>query len=289
MQIDEFESQFKSAIKEPYEYKPVRIDSCAIVTDYTGGEAVRLGEAARRLIPELGSGDYQSVDNLQWHLISGDKFNSVKTLLGIIEQIRPDILIVQRNLKTDPDDLVCGLSNYLDALTQTCKTPVLLLPELSLEELEEQIVEPLEVMVQTPHLVGDSSLINWGVRFALPNGRLYLVHIENMRVYKQYIDVIARIPEIDTAAATELIREKLLTLPTEFIEHAKQHLREKEPMLDVHGIAQLGHRIVDYRTLIEQHKIELVITYTQDEHLTAINTVAYSLAIAFRDVPILLL
>ena len=289
MQIDEFESQFKSALKEHYTYGPVSIESCALITDLVGADAVRLTNIVKRLVPELPGTPYQRTERLSWHTLGGDRYSSVKSMLAEVEKIRPDILVVQRNLKTNPDDLVCGLSNYLDALTQTCRTPVLLLPELTLDQLEEQISEPLEVMVQTPHLVGDSSLINWGLRFALPNGRLYLVHIENKRVFDQYIDIISRIPEIHTDIAQDSLREKLLSLPSEFIEQARSVLRSKEPMIDVHGIVELGHRIVDYRRLIETHNIELVITYTQDEHLTAINTIAYSLAIAFRDVPILLL
>ena len=289
MKIDEFESQFRSAVKERYEFRPVVLEHVVLVCDVEAAETPQLLEIVKRLVPDLPGSQFQGATELLWTVIGRDELHSVKEVVQRIDESKPNLIVTQRDLKTAADDLVYGLSNYLDAFTQSIPTPVLLLPDESVEELDASIRPTDHVMVNAPHLTGDSMLLNWGIRFSLPAGELFLAHIEDDDAFSYYMDAIGRIPEIDTEVARVKLSEMLRRMPTEFIEEAQKKILEAQPDLQVRGLVEIGQRLSDYRRIVQEHHVDLLIIHTEDPHQRAMNRFAYAIAVEFRHLPLLLL
>jgi len=287
MQIDQYESQFKSAVKEVYQFGECSLKNLLLVGGASAEEARLLHELATQLVPEGHQNSNSSAST--WTVFDETQIDSVRDLLEKVEAVRPDLVVVARDFKSDKENLVYGLSNYVDTLTQVCREPVLLLPKNCIEELSSSLQRPLEIMVQTNHLTGDNRLINWGVHFASPSGELYLIHIEDDLTFNYYEDIISKIPEIHSDHAMKKIRETLIKLPTDFIDEVKDRLGEMLPELNVEGVVRLGHRIEDYRALLDKHKIDLLIINTKVEGQLAMSGNAYSIAVEFRETSILLL
>ena len=124
MHLDEFESQFKSALKTPYVYEGISLGSIALVCDEEEAASVELLNSVQRLAPPL-AGHAES----QWKVFGRDSFSTVSDLLSKLKDFGADLVIAERNLKLDhADNLIYGLTNYIDALTQVMEAPLLLLP-----------------------------------------------------------------------------------------------------------------------------------------------------------------
>jgi hypothetical protein len=281
MQLDQFESQFNSAVKEQFVLSEIVLSSIVLVCDVEGDEAKQLQLIAERLLPDNPRSN--------WTIIRPRDVESTSQLVERVNEITPDIIVACRNLDSDQERLQYGLSNYVDALTQACEVPVLLLPDFELAELETSISDHSDVMVQTDHLTGDSRLINWGLAFAGGSGNLFLTHIEDDAIFDTYMTVIGKIPELDTDLARETIAAELLKEPKDFIENARKVLSEKYPAVTVKGIVKLGHTLEDYRELLDRHQIDLVIINTKVNGQLAMGGRAYAIAVQFKHCPLLLL
>lgn len=285
MHLDEFESQFKSAIKTPYEYEAIHLDSIALVCDEEKAASEALLTAVLPLVPPLAGRPEP-----RWRLFDRDSFTTVSDLLAKLEDFGPDLVIAERNLKLDrADNLIYGLTNYIDALTQVMEVPVLLLPLRPSAEMGTAIAAPKAVMVETNHLTGDNRLINWGVRFAEPGRALYLTHIEDGGVFANYIEAIGMIPEIDTDLAEKTLHDTLLKLPHDFVSSARASLESKFPELRVEGIVRFGMALSDYESIIQENAIDLLVLNTKEAGQLAMNGIAYAIAVEFKDRPLLLL
>jgi hypothetical protein len=51
----------------------------------------------------------------------------------------------------------------------------------------------------------------------------------------------------------------------------------------------MGHRIAEYRRLITEHEVDLLVMNTRDDDQLAMHGLAYPLAIGLRETPLLLL
>lgn len=285
MHLDEFESQFKSAVKVPYVYEEISLGSVALVCDVVGDAAQGLLGEVQGLVPAMAGRSAP-----KWEVFDRNGFGTVSDLLSKLTDFGPDLVIAERNLKLDrEDDLVYGLTNYIDALTQVLAAPVLLLPSAGPEDSARMVKVPTSIMVETNHLVGDSRLINWGVRFAEPNRSLYLTHIEDGVAFANYIDAIGRIPEIDTELAEKTLRETLLKLPHDFVSSAREDLGSRFPEMDVGEIVRFGSALSDYESIVTEKGIDLLILNTKEAGQLAMNGVAYAIAVEFKDRALLLL
>jgi len=285
MHLDEFESQFKSATKILYAYEEISLGSIALVCEEEEAASGELLKEVQSLVPPL-KGHLEP----RWTVFGRDSFTTVSDLLSRLEDLGADLVIAERNLKLDhADNLIYGLTNYIDALTQVMEAPVLLLPLRASTEAETTLEAPKAVMVETNHLTGDSRLINWGVRFAEPNRSLHLTHIEDGAAFAKTIDAIGRIPAIDTRLAEETIHETLLKLPHDFILSARSRLHSKFPDLKVEEIVRFGTALSDYKTIIEERGIDLLVLNTKESDQLAMNGIVYAMAVEFKDRPLLLL
>ncbi len=285
MHIDEFESQFNSALKTPYAYQEIPLTLIALVCDHDKSASAELLNSVQHLTPTLAGHPLP-----RWQVFGRDDFSSVSDLLSKLKDIGADLVIADRNLKLDHEDnLIYGLTNYIDALTQVLEAPVLLLPNRAHDHPEAAFDTPKKVMVETNHLTGDDRLINWGVRFAEPDGSLYLTHIEDGNAFANYIDAIGRIPEIDTEVAEKTIRDTLLKLPHDFVGSARAELHIKYPDLRVEETVRFGTALSDYESIIEENEVDLLILNTKEAGQLAMNGITYAMAVEFKDRPLLLL
>ena len=211
-------------------------------------------------------------------------------MLSKLKDFGADLVIAERNLKLDhADNLIYGLTNYIDALTQVMEAPLMLLPSREHGDTRAKYDTPKAIMVETNHLTGDNRLINWGVRFAEPDGSLYLTHIEDGTAFANYIDAISRIPEIDTQLAERTLHDTLLKLPHDFVLSAKASLQTKFPDLRIEEIVRFGTALSDYESIIDDKEIDLLILNTKEAGQLAMNGIAYAMAVEFKDRPLLLL
>ena len=52
---------------------------------------------------------------------------------------------------------------------------------------------------------------------------------------------------------------------------------------------KLGHLLADYRELVVENEIDLLVMYTKDEEQLAMHGIAYPLAVELRSTPLLML
>jgi hypothetical protein len=283
--VDQFESVFRSAAKEVYHHAPLALKSVLVVTDRPPGEAGAFVDEVRGFL-----GGVEAVRGARWDVATRDDFSGVGDLLARVVEAAPDLVCTYRHLHSDAWQLSHSLGAHVDVLAQAAPAPVLLLPHPDAGLASEHVLKNTDVvMAITDHLTGDDRLVNHAVAFTEPDGRLLLAHVEDDATYERYVGVISRIPAIDTDTAREEIRERLLKEPHDFISSCRQALESAVPGLEITEIVTLGHRLTEYRRLVEDHRIDLLVLHTKDEDQFAMHGMAHPLAVELRNVPLLML
>ncbi len=108
-------------------------------------------------------------------------------------------------------------------------------------------------------------------------------------VFDRYIDVISKISEIETDIARELIMRRLLKEPRDFIAMCAETLASQDPAVRVETIVAVGHHLREHASLIEEHKVDLLILNAKDDDQLAMHGLAYPLAVQLRHIPLLML
>ena len=101
--------------------------------------------------------------------------------------------------------------------------------------------------------------------------------------------MIERIPEIDSDDARILIENQLLKDAQEFIDGCSEVIHDEGPNINVNSVVTRGHHLRDYRRLIEDHDVDLLVLNTKDDDQLAMHGRAYSLSVELTDVSMLLL
>lgn len=282
--IDEFESLFKSAAKPVFHVEPIRIKNVLIVVDLNEQEAAEYVNRVEEFLKVLNSVDH----TIQLNHVYGDSFSSVKDLVDIVEKSEPQLICTYRNLRGSSKDYPYSLGEHVDVLTQATSVPILLLQHPS--ELEEQALSNTDrVMLMTDHLAGDSQLVTFGAMFTQDHGELILAHIEDEQTFERYMQVISKIPSIDTDEARKVITEQLLKEPQDFVESCRQGLQESGLPLQVKSVITMGHHLTDYKQLVVEHHADLLIMHTKDDDQLAMHGLAYPVSVELRNVPLLLI
>ncbi len=283
--IDQFESVFKSADKTPFKLEKPTLKTVFVVTDLPTDEANTYHTAVGSFLECL-----TRECDLTWRLITAGQYDDVAQLLQLIEAESPDLICTYRNLHLAIPDFPYSLGVFVDVLTQVVTMPVLLLPSpRMLRDGKVELRSPEVVMAVTDHLTGDHHLVSQAAFFANPAGRLFLTHVEDEITYHRYIQTIGKIPEIDTDFAREAILEQLLKEPHDYIRSCREVLKEADPNLMIEELVTAGHRLSDYKRLISEHNVSLLVMNTKDDEQLAMHGVAYPLAVELRETPLLLL
>jgi len=283
--VDQFSSQFRSAAKEIYTFKPIELKQILVVNDGDDGTSQAFLAKVRQLLTSL-----EEKGSVEWEVLRGEDFRTVQDLLNAIERIRPDLIVTYRHLHSDAWQWPYSLGEHLDVMTQVTPSPVLVLPH---PRREGGVLEGLKntdrVMAITDHLTGDHRLVDFAVHFTEKNGTLFLSHIEDASSFERMMDIISKIPAIDTDTAREKIEERLLKEPLDYIASCGKSLLEKGVKIRVEPMVSLGRHLSDYKKLIEDHQIDLLVLNTKDEDQLAMHGLAYPLVVELRDIPLLLL
>jgi hypothetical protein len=280
--IDEFESVFRRAEKEQLAFVDIPIESIAFVVD--GGH-----QEAAAAIPEIKKFLCRLENVPDWRVISGEQYQTVDQLLGRIDEHRTDLIITYRHLQEASMIPQHSLGVYLDVLTQTTSIPVLVLPGTASAPAGIQTRVCDRVMVIADHIHGDNRLINYGARMCSVGGTMWLCHVEDDRIFERYMQAIERIPEIDSDQARVLIDRQLLGEARDFVEGCAVIIQEEGPGIHVENYVGRGHHLQDYRRLIDEQNIDLLVLNTKDDDQLAMHGRAYSVSVELTDVSMLLL
>lgn len=283
--VDQFESVFRSAAKDIYKRHDIPLDDALVVTDLPRDQAQTFAE---RLTQFMSATEH----DINLMVLGQDDYRGTGELLERVENRGPSLICAYRNLHSPDYERPYSLGEHLDVLTQVASAPVLVVPNprLSGEANKRwQNAGTSKVMVVTDHLDGDSRLIDWAVLFAANNGRLLLTHVEDDVTFRRYIEAISKIPSIDTDQAQLLIEKQLLKEPADYIESIRQALAADGVSLTIKAHVAMGHRLGDYKRLIEENEAGLLVLNTRDEDQLAMHGLAYPLAVELRDVPMLML
>ena len=285
-QIDEFESAFKSADKPVFKFEPTTINKALLILDADETTASVFIDRANSYLDGIeATPDSNSVE-----MVTSDQFSSVGGLLEQVKKHDPDLICTYRNLRAPATEYPYSLGVYIDVLTQATALPILLLPRPEwLNESTEYPSKPDSVLAITDHLAGDSFLVNYATRFVTKDGKLTLVHVEDQQTFERYIATIGKIPDLDTDLAREAIMQQLLKQATDYIESCKQGIVAAELPIEVDSVVTCGHRLADYRKLLNERQVDLLVMNTKDEDQLAMHGLAYPLSVEFRKTPMLLI
>ena len=282
--IDEFESIFKRAERELFVFANIPIDSVTIITDQNqdSANASHWQKELIRFLPRL-----EPVHH--WRTISGDQYSNVAELLEKVDEEQTDLIVTWRHLQEESLVPQHSLGVYLDVLTQITSIPVIVLPGTAIEPRLDSDRVCDKVMVVADHISGDNRLINYGIRLCRNGGKTWLCHIEDDRVFQRYMQAIERIPEIASEDARALIHDQLLKQATDFIESCVTEINAVGPNVALDSVVSFGHYLREYRDLINENDIDMIVTNTKDDDQLAMHGIAYSLSVEMVDVTMLLL
>jgi nucleotide-binding universal stress UspA family protein len=281
--VDQFESVFRAAAKTPFLYEPVDVASVLVVSDQSEPEAVAFSERVRSFLSVLDRGE-----NIRWSAAHGGQFDDVPQLLDLVEEERPGLICTYRHLHSESWRWPYTLGEYIDVLTQATSTPVLVLPHP--RRPPGRAIEDTDVVVaMTDKLVGDDRLVNWAARFTDEGGRLVLSNVEDDTTFERFMEVVGRIPSIDTDDARARIQERLGRDAEDYIGSCAQALSRAGLPFSVEEVVARGRHLSEYRRIVEDHDADLLVMNTKDEDQLAMHGLAYPLAIEVRSIPLLLL
>lgn len=284
-QVDQFESVFRSAARTVFTPETVEVGSVLVVCDRARDEADDFEARVRSFLDVL-----DDRENIRWRTAHGGEFETVPDLLELVERERPGLICTYRHLHSESWRWPYTLGEYVDVLTQATATPVLVMPHPERAEFQTLAGRRTNsVMAMTDHLTGDHRLVNHAARYTHEDGTLFLSHVEDEAVFDRYIDAISKISTIDTEPARTDIRDRLLKDPTDYIESCQVGLAGSAPSLKVESIVSSGHHLQEYRRLIDEHEIDLLVMNTKDEDQLAMHGLAYPLAVELRAIPLLML
>jgi len=273
---------FRRAEREPFVFEYPSLKTIAIVTDGSADDALAHKTAACEFASVL-----EDVGN--WQFVSGADFSKISELLATLEELEPDLIITHRHVREQSQELANTLGAYVDVLTQIAPAPVLLLPGTKKEPVSLGGEKCREVMVITDHISGDSRLVNFGVKMASPDGKAWLCHIEDDAVFERYMNVIARIPGIDSESARAEIDAQLTADAQNFIDGCIDVLKQEAASIEMHSVVERGSRLQEYMRLVDNHEIDLVVVNTRVDDQLAMRGMAYSLAVEMINTALLLL
>lgn len=284
-QVDQFESIFRSAVKDVFVYSPVIFHKILVVTDLQGGPANVFVDKVKHFVRVLGDEAL-----VEWQVVTGDQFQTTEDVLNITNDSACDLICTYRNLHSKAWQFPHSLGAHLDVLVQKSTVPVLVLPHPEAGYAFEHALEHTnKVMAVTNHLSNDHALVNYSVKFTQKGGKILLVHIEDQVVFDRYIDAISKLPTIETEQATKLLKHQLLKMPRDYTMSCRRILSEAGVNIEVIDHVEFGHHLAEYCTLIENKKIDLLVMHTKDDEQSAMHGLAYPLAVEIRQIPLLML
>lgn len=287
--VDQFESQFRAAGREPFRYEPPFFDRILIITDMDGQEAQDWRDEIAAFLSALPILE-DSGANREITMVLGAEFETEKDLLDLVDEKKPGLVVTYRHLHSQGWQWHYSLGEHLDVLIGATSVPVLVLPHPKARTKAPHAQQDTNrVMVMTDHLTGAHELVNSGAALCQSQGRLFLSHLEDSPTFEHYVAAIGKIPSIDTENARIKLREQLIKEPTDYIESCRQILADKRPGIEVEAIVDFGRRLETYQSLIRDHEIDILVLNAHKDDQLAMRGLVYPLAVDLRHIPLLLI
>ena len=281
--IEQFESVFKAAVRTPYEFALPNINHIMLATDLPAHEVADFQAEVKNFLSILGP-------EIQWQVLSADDFTSVQDLLDQAKQHNPDLICTYRHLHNEGWKWPYGLGTHVISLIQTPDIPVLILPHPKSEAGHAHILENTNsITVITDHLTGNHALVNFAIKFTESGGSLFLTHVEDSANFERYIDIISKIPGLDTEIARNEIYARLLKEPHDYVLSCSKELQDRELSIKIEEVVKMGHRLTEYKRLIEDHEVDLLVMNAKEDDQIAIHGLAYPLLVELRSIPVLVI
>ncbi len=285
LRVDEFESVFRSALKEIYQHQEITINSALLVSDLEVSDAEKLLMRVKSFCQPIDSSQ-----SINWTLVGRNDFSSAEDLLAVIDRSTFELIVTYRNLYSESWRHPYSLGEHLDVMLQRTSMPVLVIPHPLAGYARDQSLHTCSsVMVVSDLMVNDHHLVRYGLAFIEEDGHLYLSHMEDRQYFDRVIDAISKIPTIDTADAEQRLAKQLLKEPADYIQSVIRVLDEMSRSIEVTPIVEFGHQLKDYLKHIEEKHIDLLIINTKDGDQMAMHGLAYPLAVEVRQIPLLML
>ena len=285
LKVDEFESVFRSAIKETYHHQDIKIKSVLLVTDLDADATESLLNRVKVFCQNLGQ-----PQNIDWNTANRNDFKSAEDLLELINRSTMDLIVTYRNLHSETWRHPFSLGEHLDVMLQMTKIPVLVIPHPKAGYGRVTGLDKCNsVVVVSDHMVNDHHLVQYGLAFIDELGSFYLSHIEDQFYFDHVIEAISKIPTIDTEDAKQKLGRQLLKGPTEYIQSVKTELDKLNRSIEVTSIVEFGHQLKDYLKHIDEKKVHLLVINTKDGDQMAMHGLAYPLAVEVRQIALLML
>ena len=280
--IDQFESAFRATLRQEFELAPPVFEKILVITDEEADpdQGRKMLSSAMALFP--------SAAELELHMLTMDA--PIAATLELVAEKAPDLVVTHRGLASPSWRQPYTIGENLEVLTQVAAPPVLALahPLIATPRMDA----PRKVLALTEELAGNSDLVNAALALTPEDGQLVLCHVENTRSFERFLDVIAKLPSIDTKRAREEISARLAKEPTDFAKSVSDKLAASAasgaaPEVTVH--ITRGAHTRDYVELVELEAPDLVVMGTRDADQLAMHGMAHALAIELGTMPMLLL
>ena len=281
--IDEFESQFRRAAKEHFKFESIGWEKILIVVEKP---EVLEGHVNQLSANMLGSKFAASPKVEVFSLLPQEP---VTEFIKRIKEIEPSLIITHRHLFHLSPQQIQSLGIHIDVITQSTDIPVLLIPETDSCESHDIPTTFKKVIVLSDHLPKDSHLISYGISVAAENAELILVDMEDRLAFDRFIEIVSKIPEIDTELAREKVKEQLFKEAEEFQDDCLATLVELNLPLTLKKEVRFGSTVADFRELVSAHNADLIVMNTKDHEQLAMHGLAYPLAVEFTDIPLVML
>lgn len=279
--LDIFESVFKSALRNPFDYQDIEIKNILLITDLEDSLPDFEGKMKTYLQHSLNLADKK------WKSLGRGDYRQWEQLKEIIDDFEPDLIVSYRLLRVR-SKVQTSLGVYIDTLTQEIQLPILVMPRPESSFYNRPSLDLKSVVLATEHKFDDHQLVNYGVYFTQKEGTLTLLHIEDEDTFDYYANMIEKIPEISSSVAIEALKKKLLDAPMHYMDSVEESLKEKRADLTIRKITDFGHLISYYKELTEQDSIDLLVFRTKDDTQLAMHSLGHSLLVEFKEIPAIL-
>lgn len=282
--IDEFSSIFRSADKPQFEFSPPRVEKVMLISGFEGILGEKFETRIRSFVESANPHE-----RIQWEVSHGRRPGNRQEFLHQIEECEVDMVVIQRNLFDEIVDPRYGLGVYVELLTQELSIPVLVVPKPVSEYFEKATDKLEDVILVSDHVTGDHNLVNWAIHFVHDSGTLTIAHVEPRLMFERYMEAISKISVIDTDLAEQEIKKELLKEAKDYIDRCRGVLIKKKPDLHVKEHVVFGHQVETYKKILGDHDYKLLVINSKDEKQIAMRGLAYSLAVEFSSMAMLLL
>lgn len=263
--LDIFESVFKRSVKQHFEHQEFQLDKTLIIGD--GDHLDRLSSFMNGYCRSCTTFKYDS--SFKW-----------SALKSILEEMKPDLILIQRQLGISNHDLTYSVGPVLESVTQESNIPVLVLPH----EFDGLKIETIGIGFD--HQIDNSYLVNKGLLMSKNLKNLELIHIEDESTFDYYLDAIAKIPGINTEYAETSIKDTIMDLSGDFFTDVASKLGNEKVQTTIH--CRFGETVKCYEEIIKNREMDLLVFEAEDESKMAMHSLGHSLTIQFSNIATLL-